>query len=642
MKALLTAVLVLLQLSAHDVRRAAAVTPGATITVNSTDDTVNGSDHNCTLREAIIAANTNAPSGGSSGECTAGSTGLDTITFDTTVFNGNQTITIGSSLPNITAPVVITGDAPWFASSSLIKIAGATADHDAFIFDTGSAGSVVNRFVLDHLLVGIELLGGGVTVTNCRVGVDFNSNVADADLIGIDIESSKNVIGGLDASGTPVGNIVSGNTVGIQVASGANNAIQSNRIGTNAGGFGAVPNNNGVLLLAAASNTLIGGTKPYQGNVISGNNAGAAMGVSIGGAKSTKIVGNFFGLAVDGVTADPNGFGIYDQGGIGTVIGGAMPQASNLFAHNINEGIVFDDATHKGTATVVGNIIGRDVTAAPAGNGIGIIFGNAPLKTTIKGNLISANIEGISLANSAPMLTVAQNCFFGNNLAVVSGVSEPLDVHGNWWGSAGGPSGAGGDPVSGMLTVAPFLKKAPTSCLGYSPKIVSPKDESTLNKKTKPTTISWSKVPNASNYEFDFSVNGTPTTTTDVATPGVSVGVLDYGIYQWHLIVETPYPVAWQTPDYTFYVTIQKSPKPNAAIVPKASDSVKFSWSAFPGASSYTLTYYDSSECNGTAFVTNGVTATSITKTGLSSGFYSWTVKPDNGPVMPCQPFSTP
>src|SRR5438552_8715081 len=111
MKALLTAVLVLLQLSAHDVRRAAAVTPGATITVNSTDDVVNGSDHNCTLREAIIAANTNAPSGGSSGECIAGTTGLDTITFDTTVFNGNKTITIASSLPNITAPVVITGDA---------------------------------------------------------------------------------------------------------------------------------------------------------------------------------------------------------------------------------------------------------------------------------------------------------------------------------------------------------------------------------------------------------------------------------------------------------------------------------------------------------------------------------------------------
>jgi hypothetical protein len=319
-----------------------------------------------------------------------------------------------------------------------------------------------------------------------------------------------------------------------------------------------------------------------------------------------------------------------------------MPQASNFFADNVNEAIVFDDGNHKGTTTVVGNIIGRDVRAASAGNGIGIIFGNSPLKTTIKGNLISASTEGIAVGSAAPTLSVSQNCFFDNTHAVVSGVAESLDVHGNWWGGSGGPTGPGGDPVQGMLKVAPFLTKPPTACLGYEPKKVSPKDGSAFNAKTKPTTISWSRVPNASDYEFDFPTNGVPTITTDVATPGVSVGVLDYGVYQWHLIVETPYPVAWQTPDYTFYVTILKSPKPRAVVASKApSDAVKFSWSAFPGASSYTFTYFDGSECNGAAFVTNGVTATSITQAGLSSGFYSWTVKPDDGPAMPCQPFST-
>lgn len=49
----------------------------ATITVNTTadDNTVNG---NCTLREAIIAANTNA----AVDACTAGTAGLDTIRFN--------------------------------------------------------------------------------------------------------------------------------------------------------------------------------------------------------------------------------------------------------------------------------------------------------------------------------------------------------------------------------------------------------------------------------------------------------------------------------------------------------------------------------------------------------------------------------
>src|SRR3990170_7260917 len=42
-----------------------------TITVTSTDDVL-ADDGVCTLREAIIAANTNTPSGGTSGECRAG------------------------------------------------------------------------------------------------------------------------------------------------------------------------------------------------------------------------------------------------------------------------------------------------------------------------------------------------------------------------------------------------------------------------------------------------------------------------------------------------------------------------------------------------------------------------------------------
>src|ERR1044071_4262251 len=51
----------------------------ATITVNSTLDT-RANDGTCSLREAVIAANTNAPSGTAAGECAAGSSGAaDTI-----------------------------------------------------------------------------------------------------------------------------------------------------------------------------------------------------------------------------------------------------------------------------------------------------------------------------------------------------------------------------------------------------------------------------------------------------------------------------------------------------------------------------------------------------------------------------------
>jgi len=52
----------------------------ATIIVNSASDVI-GDDGACTLREAIVTANTDTASGGAAGECAAGS-GADTIAFN--------------------------------------------------------------------------------------------------------------------------------------------------------------------------------------------------------------------------------------------------------------------------------------------------------------------------------------------------------------------------------------------------------------------------------------------------------------------------------------------------------------------------------------------------------------------------------
>ena len=50
----------------------------ASITVSINDDIV-ALDGECSLREAVIAANTNTASGGIPGECPAGASGLDFI-----------------------------------------------------------------------------------------------------------------------------------------------------------------------------------------------------------------------------------------------------------------------------------------------------------------------------------------------------------------------------------------------------------------------------------------------------------------------------------------------------------------------------------------------------------------------------------
>lgn len=67
--------------------------PSSTITVNSPADVV-ADDGVCTLREAIMAANTDTSSGASTGECAAGS-GVDTIVFSDT--NAPFTVTLAIS-----------------------------------------------------------------------------------------------------------------------------------------------------------------------------------------------------------------------------------------------------------------------------------------------------------------------------------------------------------------------------------------------------------------------------------------------------------------------------------------------------------------------------------------------------------------
>ena len=637
------ATLMALALLAVNFQPAAAVTAGATITVNSTGDAV-GNDGVCTLREAINAANTNSPSSDSTGGCTAGTTALDTITFDIGVFNSNKTITASSDLPIITAPLTITGDAPWFNNSSQIKVKGPGGSNSTgFTFQFGSAGSTLNRLSVDGWNVGVGVFAGGVRITNNRIGVDLSGNTADANADGIWIFSSKNVIGGLDASGSPQGNVISGNTTaGVYLALGSNNVIQSNRIGTDVTGFSNLANGAGVYLSAGVAGTLIGGTAAGQGNVIGGSTSGVDI---ESGAKSTKIVGNYIGLGANGTADVPNTDGIYDTGGLDTLVGGSMPQASNFFGSNLY-GIQLNETGGAGTITISGNIIGRDVTDNPAPNVEGIHFSKAPGKANIKGNLISSNNKGIEFGNLTPAASVSQNCISGNTTGADNSGGN-VNVAGNWWGSASGPTPPGsGDPVSGPLSVTPWLTKPPSACLGYSPKSVIPKDQYFSNKKTTPTAVSWSGVPTASNYVWNLLRNGSPITTTDVSTPSVSAGVLGYGLYQWYLYVQAGNNVSWPTPQYTFYVTIQKSPKPEAVVVLDSSGGITFSWYAYPGATTYTLFSYTSSDCTSGGVGDHGLFSTSYTPGRIwSSGQHSWQVQALDGalnPIMPCWSFTVP
>jgi hypothetical protein len=596
----------------------------------------------------VNSANNNLASGNlisDPSECAAGTAGMDVINFDGSVFNVDKTIDAGSDLPPISSPVRILGSA-----SQWIKVRGPGGSSEGFVFNPGSAGSTLDRLILNQWSTAVDLEGGSVTVTRSRFGLDFDGTAVEPNDFPIQINSSNNRIGGLDAFSNSMGNVLSNsNGDGLVVASGTNNVIQANFIGTDPTGLQTRGNTgSGVSVNGAAVKTTIGGMKPGQGNVIANGTSGDMAGVEVGqGAKSTRIMRNFFGIGADGTTDLNSGLGVdvFDQGGLGTVIGGPMPAASN-FLDNADDGIELDDLSHLGKVTIMGNIFGRDGGDTSAGNGAGILFSSPPLLTTIKGNLIEENNYGMEFGTNNPAVSVTQNCIQYNGTAGAYSLSSTIDLHANWWGASTGPNTPGADQTGGSFTVSPWLTKAPTSCMGWAPKMVNPKNNSVLAAKMSPTVLSWSGVPTASSYNVELdqvglgSIGFWPGLTSHSHPSNAPLG---YAAYSYFLNVHNSEGISWPLPNgpYTFYVTIQKYPKP-AQVLPSSvsPNGILFSWAAYPGAITYTLYYAVTTDCTSPNVVPS-ISGTSFAPiTSWSTGQHSWQVQPNNGPLMPCQPFT--
>jgi CSLREA domain-containing protein len=279
--------------------KTAAAAVAATITVNSTADNV-ANDGNCSLREAITAANTNTASGAAAGECAAGMAGLDNIVFN--LGADTPTIVPTSALPTITEPVNLNGNTGGATRVELNGLGAGTAD--GLLITAGNStiqGLVINQFAGD----GIEIqIAGGNVIKNCYIGTDATGTLDlgnNDDGVGI-YNAVNNTVGGTTAGER---NLISGNstwgvTIGGAMASG--NKVSSNYIGTDVSGTVDLGNtHNGVLIFNAPNNT-IGGTTAAERNVISGNDE---VGVDIGDvtASGNKVSGNYIGTDVNG-TAD--------------------------------------------------------------------------------------------------------------------------------------------------------------------------------------------------------------------------------------------------------------------------------------------------------------------------------------------------
>jgi hypothetical protein len=228
------------------------------------------------------------------------SNGIQVITSDATIIQGNY---IGTDVTGMAALGNNTGITVVNSTNALIGGAGAGARN---VISGNTGDGVLYSGGSGHVLQG-NLIGTDATGTQ-PLGNNFafdSNNFANGFVIG--------------GPGPGEGNLVSGNNQGLFLNGTVHDAIiQGNFIGTDVTGMMPIPNNIGILLnTLAATDILIGGTAPGEGNLIAFNEGVSSVhGIWNLGLRVT-IRGNSIhdnqGLGIDnggnGVTANDPGDG---------------------------------------------------------------------------------------------------------------------------------------------------------------------------------------------------------------------------------------------------------------------------------------------------------------------------------------------
>jgi CSLREA domain-containing protein len=122
------------------------------------------------------------------------------------------------------------------------------------------------------------------------IGTDATGTVGFGATYGIttDNHPAGTIIGGALAG---EGNLISGNSIGIQLGDGASGTIiKGNRIGTDAGGTKPLPNRGDGIHITTPSNlSIIGGTAPGEGNTIAYN---CSNGIAVAASTGWAMLGN--------------------------------------------------------------------------------------------------------------------------------------------------------------------------------------------------------------------------------------------------------------------------------------------------------------------------------------------------------------
>lgn len=408
---------------------------GATITVNNLTDDINGADGTCSIREAIIAANSNT----TFNECAAGSIGVDTILlpagniiFDTAGAGEQNSITGDLDIFAVGGPVELVGTVPGSptilnnqADDRILHILGGTVELRNVDLENGvppsgqDGGNILNA--AGNLTVRSSFIGGGQadrgggiynefgSVTLIDTIVDFNTadihgggiyNVYDTSSGSSQLLVSQSIIDN-NSAGTAGPPAVAGNGGGIYTEDDGTvqivDSIISNNSSTNGGHGGGIYSNNNAA--GASSTYLISNTQIF-GNSSSGNGGGLYLQnlanpqiinseIGVGGANSA--VGNGGGIfhrstltgttsqltitdtTIQNNTATGNGAGIFNIANDGV----SPPTLNTIARVNLNTSTVTAN-----TATGLGGAIFNSGVAQ-----------NSTARVDVNTSTLSANVD---------------------------------------------------------------------------------------------------------------------------------------------------------------------------------------------------------------------------------------------------------
>lgn len=402
----------------------------ATITVNTTDDERNN-DGDCALREAIIAANTDAAVDG----CTAGS-GADRIEFAALVLT--QTVTLGQAGFVVTSPITIDGsltlgrlsiDGSWLYRIFEVGAGGdlmiwnmdlmrGIADQGAGVIvrESGTFSATNISFEANRATGPAATDGGGAIYAYGTIGQLANATFTDNEANGASGSGGAVFINGSDATITTA-------TFTSNTANRAGGAIELRGGSLTLGNVdfmtndaGMSPGNGGAFHITGA------GSADITGGTVTGNTA-----VEGGGfwnsSETMRVTGTTFTGNVasgDGATDNIQGGGaIYNEGGLVVVVdvtatGNSATGASGSGGAFLNGGGAFWVMM----STVSDNIARR------AGGGFEDTGGTAVLvMSTFDGNTVvaGANPGNGGAVHSGGGTVVVAGGTYSNNAAVEGG-----------------------------------------------------------------------------------------------------------------------------------------------------------------------------------------------------------------------------